>query len=232
MKISEFIFGIIYILGMIFLMAYLDAKEVPLILDFIFILLYFFLYLLLCSLYYGPKIKAANEKAEKERQIKEQIKKQEEKKHLEYLEREKKRREQEAYERWLEERKRQQQIGMLEIDRMDGYQFERYCANLLRKTGFSSVEVTKGSGDQGVDIIATKDGIRYAIQCKRYSSPLGNSPVQEVNAGKYLYHCQVAVVLTNQHFTSGAKQLAAATGVLLWDREKLEDMVKRAKYAL
>lgn len=70
------------------------------------------------------------------------------------------------------------------VDGMDGHQFERFCADLLRKNGFVDVKITPGSGDQGVDIIAVKNGIRYAIQCKNYSSPLGNTPIQEVCAGK------------------------------------------------
>lgn len=106
-----------------------------------------------------------------------------------------------------------------DIDSMEGHNFECWCADLLRKIGFVDVEVTKGSGDQGVDILAKKDGIKYAIQCKCYSSDLGNKPVQEVHAGKNMYHCQVGAVLTNRHFTSGAVELATATGVLLWDRD-------------
>lgn len=121
--------------------------------------------------------------------------------------------------------------GIFAVDKMEGHQFEYYCANLLRKLNFSNVEVTKGSGDQGVDIIAVKENIRYAIQCKCYSSPLGNSPVQEVNAGKQMYHCHVAVVLTNQYFTSGAKKLAEATGVLLWDRDELVKMIQKVQEA-
>lgn len=31
--------------------------------------------------------------------------------------------------------------------------------------------------------------------------------------------------MTNRHFTAGAKELAAATGVLLWDRDKLGEML-------
>lgn len=120
-------------------------------------------------------------------------------------------------------------IGINEIDKMEGHQFERYCAELLRKLNFTDVEITKGSGDQGVDVIAVKEGVRYAIQCKCYSSHLGNTPIQEVNAGKQLYHCHVAVVLTNQYFTSGAKELAEVTGVLLWDRDELMRMIEKAK---
>lgn len=108
---------------------------------------------------------------------------------------------------------------MLTVDLMEGHDFEYWCANALRDLGFKDVEVTPGSGDHGVDILATKDDLRYAIQCKRYTSDLGNSPVQEVHAGKYLYHCHVAAVITNRYFTAGAIKLASATGVLLWDRD-------------
>lgn len=110
---------------------------------------------------------------------------------------------------------------LLSIDLMEGHEFEYWCASLLRKIGFSNVEVTQGSGDHGVDILAAKDGIRYAIQCKCYSKDLGNKPVQEVNSGKMMpeYHCQIGVVMTNRYFTKGAKDLADATGTLLWDRD-------------
>ena len=43
---------------------------------------------------------------------------------------------------------------------MDGLQFEHRCAELLRYRGFHKVAVTKGSGDQGVDILAQKNGIK------------------------------------------------------------------------
>lgn len=112
-----------------------------------------------------------------------------------------------------------------DIDFMEGHAFEYWCANLLQKNGFLNVEVTQGSGDQGVDILAEKDGIKYAIQCKCYSSDLGNKPIQEVNTGKVIYHCHIGVVMTNRFFTSGAKQAAEATGVLLWDRNKIQELL-------
>ena len=37
---------------------------------------------------------------------------------------------------------------------MNGHKFEYKCARMLRRKGFHHVEVTKKSGDQGVDIIA------------------------------------------------------------------------------
>jgi HJR/Mrr/RecB family endonuclease len=115
------------------------------------------------------------------------------------------------------------------IDGMDGHEFEYFCADILEKNGFTNVSVTRGSGDQGVDVLATKDGIKYAIQCKNYESSLGNTPIQEVNAGKMFYRCHVGVVMTNSRFTPGAKALAEVTGTLLWDRTDLQNMMNVKK---
>lgn len=115
------------------------------------------------------------------------------------------------------------------VDRMDGHEFEFWCAELLRNNGFQDVDVTPASGDHGVDVLAEKEGIHYAIQCKCYSKDIGNTPIQEVYAGKEMYRCQVGVVMTNRHFTKGAKELAEKTRVLLWDRDKIRQMIELGK---
>lgn len=120
------------------------------------------------------------------------------------------------------------QSPMLEVDSMDGIDFEHWCARLLEANGFVDVRVTRGSGDQGVDILATKEEILYAIQCKCYSSDLGNTPIQEVCAGRTFYQCQVGAVMTNRYFTAGARKLAKANGVLLWDRDRLTEWIEKA----
>lgn len=114
------------------------------------------------------------------------------------------------------------------VDSLDGPAFEKWCADLLERAGFIDVQLTKTSGDQGGDIVAVKDDVQYAFQCKCYSSDLGNHPVQEVHAGKILYGCHVGVVMTNRRFTPGARKLAKATGTLLWDRDKLKAMIQTA----
>lgn len=120
------------------------------------------------------------------------------------------------------------ELDLMAIDQMEGHNFEYWCATLLKKIGFYNVEVTQGSGDQGVDVLAEKDGVRYAVQCKCYSKDLGNKPVQEVNSGKMMpeYHCQIGAVMTNRYFTKGAKDLAAATGTLLWDRDWIKSQLQ------
>ena len=120
------------------------------------------------------------------------------------------------------------EYALYKVDSMDGHQFEHWCADILSKNGFVNASVTPASNDQGVDVLAEKDGIKYAIQCKCYSSDLGNTPVQEVNTGKVIYHCHVGVVMTNRHFTTGAKKAADATGVLLWDRDYITTLLEKS----
>lgn len=110
--------------------------------------------------------------------------------------------------------------------RLDGPEFEAYVALVLEDNGFRHVQITKGSGDQGADILAERSGKRYAIQCKNYAGAVGNFAVQEAYAGAQFYGCEVAAVICPGDFTSGARELARATGVLLWDGRKLSRMMK------
>lgn len=113
-----------------------------------------------------------------------------------------------------------------EMDLMEGHEFEYYCAELLKKSGFQEVEVIRGSGDYGIDILAEKDGVTYAIQCKRYHAPVGVKAVQEAYAGRDYYDRMVGAVLTNQYFTQPAVEAARKLKILLWDRGYLESMME------
>ena len=110
--------------------------------------------------------------------------------------------------------------------KMDGHGFETFCGDILRKNGFNNIVVTQSSGDYGADIIAIKDEVKYAIQCKKYNAPVGISAIQEVIASKTIYNCHVACVLTNSTFTPAAVELANKNIVLLWDRNKLKELLE------
>jgi restriction system protein len=112
------------------------------------------------------------------------------------------------------------QSGMAEIDTMPGIEFEKYVAARLHNAGWA-VRPTAVIGDYGVDLIANKDGQRIAIQCKRYSKPVGPPAVQQVVAGAVHYRCTSSAVVSNQEFTTAAKQLAADNRCRLVGRAKL-----------
>lgn len=109
-----------------------------------------------------------------------------------------------------------------DIDSMTGEQFERYIAQRLRATGYSSVQLTPSSGDYGVDIVAIdQNGNKCAIQCKRYAKNVGVKAVQEVFAGASHYGCTRKIVVTSAYFTPNAIKLANEIGVELIDRSRL-----------
>ena len=122
--------------------------------------------------------------------------------------------------------KKHRKIVPEHFDTLEGHEFEYYCADLLRESGFIEVEVTRGSGDYGADILAEKDGVTYAIQCKCYTAPIGVKAIQEAYAGRDYYDRMVGAVLTNQYFTTPAVDAAKKLKILLWDRGYLESMLE------
>lgn len=126
-------------------------------------------------------------------------------------------------------RKLHRKYTLKQLDKMDGHQFEYACADILKANGYKHVKVTRGSGDFGVDVIAEKDKVRYAIQCKRYNHKLDNTPIQEVVGGLAYYQCDKGAVMTNQYFTEPAKQLAQVNDIELLDRDTLSHMVDKTE---
>ncbi len=112
------------------------------------------------------------------------------------------------------------------MDEMEGHDFEYFCADLLEKQGFAEVEVTRGSGDFGVDILAEKDGVTYAVQCKRYNGSVGVDAVLRTYAGRDYYERMVGAVMTNQYFTTPAVAAAEKLHILLWDRGYVDSILE------
>lgn len=113
----------------------------------------------------------------------------------------------------------------------DGIDFEHWCAARLERHGWSVV-VSQASGDQGVDLEASRDGYRVAVQCKRYTQPIGNKAVQEAFTGMKHYNADAACVIGTGGFTRAAIELAATVGVVLLDAELIDDFSARVAQRL
>ena len=113
------------------------------------------------------------------------------------------------------------------IDSMEGYDFERLVSEMFIKLGFSS-EVTKPSGDYGVDVIAQKSGVKFGIQVKRSYNPISIKAVQEIVAGLNYYNCNKGIIVTNNVFTKAAIELATKNQIQLWDRNNLLTRIEEA----
>lgn len=94
-----------------------------------------------------------------------------------------------------------------------GTEFELLCLGALEAAGYKA-RLTP-TADQGADIIAEKEDLSFAIQCKSHSRPIGNKAVQEVVAARRFYSTDYACVVANSSFTSAARELAAKNDVLL-----------------
>lgn len=119
---------------------------------------------------------------------------------------------------------RSRTLALAGIDQMPGLEFERYVGRLLASQGYQ-VEVTRASGDFGADIVAIKEGYRFAVQVKRYEGKVPGSAVSQAVASMAFYECDWAMVVTNSHFTPGAIRLAKANQCRLVDRDALQEWI-------
>lgn len=135
---------------------------------------------------------------------------------------------------WLEQRRGRRldalyrASGQAAVDAMTGLQFEHYVAAVLRGLG-CEVQLTKASGDFGVDLIAVRDGVRTAVQCKRQDRAVNGSAIQQVVAGAAVYQCAATMVVSNHRYTRAAEQLAEVHGCVLVDRVRLARMARMAQ---
>lgn len=120
-------------------------------------------------------------------------------------------------------------IYIPKLDRLDelenGFEFENYIAELLQKLNYENIEILQKSNDYGADVLAEKNGIKYAIQCKYYSGAVGITAVQEIIGGTKHHNAHVPIVATNNVFTKNADELAKSNNVVLWDRQQLLRMI-------
>lgn len=120
---------------------------------------------------------------------------------------------------------------------MDPYGFERLAQRILRECGFSQVEVTKKSGDGGIDGTGKLkiNGIfsfNVAFQCKRYSGIVGASAIRDFR-GSLTTDIEKGVLITTGTFSKAAKEEASNPGkqqIDLIDGEEL--MNKIAEYGI
>jgi restriction system protein len=121
-------------------------------------------------------------------------------------------------------RKKIRGIQIANIDSMTGIEFEQYLKSVLTNQGYS-VNMTDVSGDLGVDLVASGNGNKIAIQAKRHNNKVSRRAISDAVAGMNHYGCNKAMVITNNYFSPGATTLAKSTGCMLIDRDTLAKWV-------
>jgi len=108
----------------------------------------------------------------------------------------------------------------------EGIDFEHWCATEIEKQGWTAT-VSRASGDQGVDIVASRESVTIAVQCKRYNNPIGNKAVQEAFSGLRHYNADKAVVIGTGGFTRSAVELSQTTDVILLDADMIANFTEQ-----
>ncbi len=109
------------------------------------------------------------------------------------------------------------------------YELEKALCNMFLRRGFAA-QITKGSGDGGVDVIV--EGYQSStlyIQCKGWSKKVGPQPIREL-AGvvKSMANPKaVGIVLSTQGFSESASQFAIESDIQLWDSASVCEIAKK-----
>jgi len=123
------------------------------------------------------------------------------------------------------------------LQTMDPYGFERLAQRLLRECGFADVQVTKKSGDGGIDgngklAINGIFSFHVAFQCKRYKGSVGAAEIRDFR-GSLSTNIEKGVMITTGTFSKAAREEASSPGkkqIDLMDGEALINKI--AQYGL
>jgi len=116
-----------------------------------------------------------------------------------------------------------------EIANLSGVEFEQIIANLMVKMGFS-VQLTKVTGDGGIDLVVCKTdpifGIKAIIQCKHYTNnSVGQPAIRDLYGVVMSEGANKGILITTSYFTKSAKEFVLGKPIELMDGIILEALL-------
>ncbi len=117
--------------------------------------------------------------------------------------------------------------------------FEKICKRLLSEVGIHDVQITGGSGDQGIDgtgVIKVNEvvGFNVIFQCKKYKDSVVPHHVRDFR-GTMQGRADKGIIITTGRFTAEAKKEAVRDGVPpieLIDSERLVSLFEKYQLGL
>ena len=116
------------------------------------------------------------------------------------------------------------------LSKLTGQEFEVLISSLLVRMGFHT-EMTRATGDGGVDIIAHLDkpvvGGRYLFQCKRFAveNRIGEPAVRDFYGAVTADRAVKGILITTSEFTSQAREFGMRAGIELIGSAGLEKLL-------
>jgi restriction system protein len=121
------------------------------------------------------------------------------------------------------------QRGIDTLRAMTWQEFEQLTGETFRRLGFRIEETGQGGADGGLDLLLTKDGHRYAVQCKHYRAKVGAPVVRDAVGVAVHIRARAVYVVGLSGFTKAASDYAAGKPVHLIDGRQLLRMIEQGK---
>lgn len=102
------------------------------------------------------------------------------------------------------------------LQKLSGAEFEEYVANVFRKKGYQ-VEITNISGDHGIDLLMQKGKEKIAVQCKRWSDPVGEGVVRDFYGSLLHQGAKLGCIIATTTYSDHAKEFAQGKPIKLID---------------
>lgn len=133
---------------------------------------------------------------------------------------------------------RRSKLKEISLETMDGYEFQKFVANLFKQLGFTNIKVGPPTADGGIDIFMEQrtdvGSIKYTVECKHHpENAIGRPVIQKLHSA--VMHTPIldkGIVVTSGHFSSQAIKYAEEVGIELMGIEKLKELAKKAGLSL
>ena len=109
---------------------------------------------------------------------------------------------------------------------MTAIAFKEFTVALFREMGYA-VEITPGTSDNGIELLLRKNHQLIAVQCRRWSAPVGEPVVRDFYSALMSSGAQSGYVVTTSTFTSHAYSFAEGKPIKLVDLDALIDLATR-----
>ena len=118
------------------------------------------------------------------------------------------------YENWIKKQKEEFWFNL------SGHEFEVEVNTLLQKMGFNT-QLTKGSGDKGIDIVILEDDGGTIVQCKNHKNPVSPAIIRELYGVMASEYSKKGILINTGGFTKGVYEFSVGKPIELWDIEKI-----------
>jgi restriction system protein len=116
------------------------------------------------------------------------------------------------------------------LDGMSWREFEMLVGEAYRLQGYRAIETGGAGADGGIDLVLSKGGEKFFVQCKQWKAfKVGVDVVRELYGVMAAKGAAGGFVVTSGSFTGDAKAFADGRNVQLVDGSKLFSMIAQAK---